>query len=207
MAKPQVSLNEFDMIYAMSIQAGRSTNEIARMIGRASSTVRRIIQFMKALEAGDIDTAWNLFPYMNADIALEWAKTRKGIEIPREEETPPEPQETPQKEIKDDNGDKFLLRILTEQAAQTAILREISKDIKSYGQAITTNTQRCGTARMPENFTKALADALEGCAGQVAAHVTGEIKDNLNANFDALGMPEVLDTLKGIKVNTRKKGL
>ena len=207
MSRQQLTINEYDMIYAMSIQAGRGKNEISRMMGRASSTLSYVTRFMKAVDAKDIDTARDLLPCLNTDVAIEWAKTRKGIEIPLEEETPPEPQETPQKESKDDNGDKFLLRILTEQAAQTAILREILKEIKSYGQAITTNTQRCGTARMPENFTKALADALEGCAGQVAAHVTGEIKDNLNANFDALGMPEVLDTLKGIKVNTRKKGL
>lgn len=167
-----------------------------------SKTVRR--RFLEQLqEILNVNIPAELLEYADEIKTLDTAKKREQDAAKRGEtvQTAPEPE----KKQADMTGE-FCMRVLSNQTAQTELMKAMLADLKTYGQAILSDMQRLAAtqARMADglNRMEAAITKLDETLNDAGAALGADLKDNINANADVLRQE-----LGAIKNNTRKRGL
>lgn len=197
----RLTVQEYEIIYSMSFLANQSSSQIADAMGRATSTISTIVRWMKAVQEKDYDSANEMMVkgVVDGDTAKEWAKKRLGVTIPDNVEVKEEP--TP-----DGNDGKFLMKLITEQAKQTAYLKCLKESQESYQKAMLSMMQSVlsYTKSTSERVGKVqeLLVHLDDTVFNTGKAIAADLKDNVNANAEVLRQE-----LNVIKNNTRKKGL
>ena len=219
-----MTAQEYEIIYSMHFLAGQKGSDIAGVIGRHATSVNNILRWMRAVRNKDSGTARDFMDrgIIGAEVACPWAEKRLGIKIPEpekqepvvpvtEQETPQEepkadPQVGPQEPAPNDMTGKFIMRVLSNQTAQTELLRCLLDTVKQYGPAILSDMQRLATThkRMADSVDKMEAAILkmEEALHDTGKELSADLKDNINANADI-----IRQELNTIKNNTRKRGL
>lgn len=217
-----------DIVTAYIVQ-GKTNAEVAKSVGVSDTTVMCVTKSVKNVRNGDWDALKHgiktsktirrrlleqlqeilnvsipaeLLEYADEMRALDTAKMREQYAIKRGGTVQPaEPEEK-----QTDMTGEFCMRVLTNQTAQTELMKAMLADLKTYGQAILSDMQRLAAtqARMADglNRMEAAIAKLDETLNDAGAALGADLKDNINANADVLRQE-----LGAIKNNTRKRGL
>ena len=189
-----INLIDFNNIIHDALLLGKDNEAVAQTVGCSSTTVAECVKVFTLLKDGNID---DLLHIIRRNTGSPTAKTVKlaamslGIDVPDE--------------VAQALASRKTVRNTKKSVAEAA---EPVQVIETPKNTTVEHNEQVFFCRLLEELHKH-NELMEQLMDVVIPKYVADLKDNLNVNFDAVtqSLKRAEDTLEGIKINTRKRGL
>ena len=194
--KKYIKQEDFDRIISMTFLYGKSIEEVAAAIGCGRNTVSSCKQAFKALRDGDTESLISSIGCSNnvSTRIIEMAAASLGMEIP----------EAVAEALKKRDAARSEKMAVKKVASYLVPAPADPEPVKQPEQ----HNEQVYFCRLLEELNKH-NELMEQLMDVMIPKYIADLKDNLNVNFDTVtqSLKRAEDTLEGIKINTRKRGL